>query len=1020
MNLKSSKKLNEKKEDNDALIKFYKSLANFYKTENTKMLKLNESLSQENDQLQEKMVRMQNQMSKYNHKLYFLISFILKIYSKLFPINSKRQKLFCFIKRIIKNFLLFLRKTFIFLLKFFVPKKLKRKIKNKLYNSKYLSKVCGLTYNGYLPRKNVVINNRISELNNLCYIDKTIAVHLHLYYLDLASEFYKYLLNIPYQFDLYISINDKTKVHYIKSKFSKILNVNKVIVKYAENCGRDYGPMFVLFGNELKKYDYLLHIHTKKSLRMGSSQDNWRHYLLDNLLGTREMVMQYFDLMINYNVGICYPDTFYEVPYIAHTYLGVRNLAQEFYKKLNLNFDDTYLNFSAGSMFWCKVELIEDVLNLNLTWQDFGEEHGQDDGTLEYVMERIYDPLIKAKKMNYATYNNKDSQFYINFSNKNLFDYLDKDQNDIIKDLSNYSVITFDIFDTLVTRKIYNPDDIFLVVDSIVERKFDFKSMEFLKIRKKAEENVRIKKNYIGDCSIHEIYTEMANIKKISKSDLEKIKKIEIDTDMKFIEPRKDVLEIYNKLLEDNKEIVLVSDMYYTSDIIKKILNKCGYYNWYKLLISSETGLRKDNNTAWQPLFESFENFIHVGDNEESDVHMLMVQGKPWIHLMMGKKLYEISKFYNKSSNNLENSIMKGLIINGCLFNSPFAINKDNKGVIKNLYEYGYSILGPIFLYFFIWLIKTVKNKKILFVSREGHYLQKIYKHIVSKSALATELDNIYFLISRRAISNANIKNFNDIKNILKVQYSGSLKELFYYRFGIILDEQTANILIELPKDINYVIPIAKQYSSIIIQNSKNESINYKKYVNNSQIDLKKDNLFIVDLGYSGSAQYELSKLLNIKIDGAYFIVNDNLKPISLGEKVYSCFNSTDYDNSFAINPLGKYALFLEAFLTSPVGQLVKFDDDANPIYIKEENKDILMNQLDLIYQGIIQFINDMADLNVKDIIDLDLDKNWILENFGAFVSEEKNFNFSIIDALKIEDFYCSGGIIKASIHSTK
>ena len=34
----------------------------------------------------------------------------------------------------------------------------------------------------------------------------------------------------------------------------------------------------------------------------------------------------------------------------------------------------------------------------------------------------------------------------------------------------------------------------------------------------------------------------------------------------------------------------------------------------------------------------------------------------------------------------------------------------------------------------------------------------------------------------------------------------------------------------------------------------------------------------IIDLGYSGTAQYYLAKLMNKSIDGAYFVTSDNLK----------------------------------------------------------------------------------------------------------------------------------------------
>ena len=453
-------------------------------------------------------------------------------------------------------------------------KKAKRKIKKKIRCSKMVSKMVSIPYYRSVSDKFLVDDDKSYLVNNLVECDKKIAVHLHLFYTDLAQEFYRYLCNIPYEFDLYISVPKKTKIGPLKRLYKRILNVNKVVIKKSENSGRDYGPMYVLFKDDLKKYDYLLHIHSKKSLRTGSEQEDWRRYLLNNLLGSSELIMQYFYLMENWNVGIAYPDTYPGCTYLAHTYLGVKGLAKEFYSKLGLEYKDSYLNFSAGSMFWCNVELIKDLFEMDLTWDDFGIEHGQDDGTLEYVMERIYDPLTKKKELNYAVFNSNNNHFYLNHSNKNLEQYYELDKEELFNRLQNYDIVTFDIFDTLVTRKVYNPDDIFRIVDVKVSKMFDTDAGYYIKLRKSSEELLRKEKKYVGDCNIHEIYEKMADDSILSRDKIMQIKNLEIETDLDSIIPRKDMLYVYNKLLKKNKQIILISDMYYTKDIISKILNK--------------------------------------------------------------------------------------------------------------------------------------------------------------------------------------------------------------------------------------------------------------------------------------------------------------------------------------------------------------------------------------------------------------------------------------------------------------
>lgn len=981
--------------------KFIKDLLEFYRNNNNQ---LKEELDNKNNYINSLNLDLINKNN--------IISKINLIY-KIIPENTIRRKIAKSIISCIKKMYRVMKKAIKILAKIvykFIPfKKFKRKIIKKVYNSRKLSKLLNIAQD-----KGILVDEKKEEhiLENLTFIDKTIGVHLHLFYTDLAEEFNKYLLNIPYTFDLYISVPEKTRIHKIKRIFKKNVNIKRLIVKESKNSGRDFGPMFVLFKKELKQYDYVMHIHSKKSLRTGREQSEWRQYLLNNLLGSKALVMKYFNLMENWNVGIAYPKTFDDISYLCHSHLDSFHLAREFYKKLELELKDEYLNFSAGSMFWCKGELLKDLFELDLQWEDFGIDVGQEDGTLEYVLERIWDSLVKKKKMNFASYNNKDNKFYLNYVDINMAEYKDLTKDGIFKMLMNFPIISFDIFDTLVTRKVYEPDDNFILLDSYISDKFNFEKGTFLKLRKEAEGSVRKEKNYQGDCSIDEIYEaifkELNKTINISYEDVLEMKQMEIENDIKSIIPRKDMLDIYNKLLENNKQIILVSDMYYTKGIIEKILNNCGYYNYFDLLVSSEIGLRKDNGTMWEHVYKKYDNVIHVGDNEESDWHKLLCLSKPALHIMQGRKMFKKSCYNNDSNDLMENRIMQGLIINKGLFNSPFAMSKD-KQIIDTKYNLGYAILGPIFLYYFNWLINSMKeNSKLLFVSREGYYLQKIYKHVISRSKKAKELDNSYFLISRKAISVPNIKTIEDVKKMFMSCYMGNLKELFYYRLGIMLPEKYNNINITLPNDIDYVMEIVSENFDLIQKNAQYEKENYEKYISKT-IDFSEDKDFtVVDLGYSGSAQYELSKFLNKKISGAYFIVTDNLKPLSIGAKVLSCFNSIVYDNSFLKNPLGKYSLYLEALLTSPDGQLFNFDKDGNPVFLEEKNKNEYIENLNIIHQGIIDFIDDMAQMNTIDIVDYKLDKEFILKNFNNFMQENQHKKSKVTDILKIEDLYVS------------
>ena len=122
---------------------------------------------------------------------------------------------------------------------------------------------------------------------------------------------------------------------------------------------------------------------------------------------------------------------------------------------------------------------------------------------------------IKEKSYNF----NKD---YKNF--KQFFKYNKKNLTDLL--LKQYDVITFDVFDTLISRLVYEPDDIFRFMERKIQNIYN-KRVDYLSIRKKAEvfaweEN--------GDvCNIHHIYNKLPEVSDFTREEAEALKQMEIE-----------------------------------------------------------------------------------------------------------------------------------------------------------------------------------------------------------------------------------------------------------------------------------------------------------------------------------------------------------------------------------------------------------------------------------------------------------------------------------------------------------
>ena len=98
----------------------------------------------------------------------------------------------------------------------------------------------------------------------------------------------------------------------IKTQFEELANVENVIVKSCINKGRDIAPLICTFKEEILSYDYIAHIHSKKSLHT-ATHNIWAEFILNHLMGTTENISRIFH-MLDEGVGVISPPDFLMMP----------------------------------------------------------------------------------------------------------------------------------------------------------------------------------------------------------------------------------------------------------------------------------------------------------------------------------------------------------------------------------------------------------------------------------------------------------------------------------------------------------------------------------------------------------------------------------------------------------------------------------------------------------------------------------------------------------------------------------
>lgn len=225
------------------------------------------------------------------------------------------------------------------------------------------------------------------------------AVHLHLYYPEMAGFFSNCFKNLPGQYDLFITVADGSDVDSVERKFESC-GASLVEVIIVENIGRDMGPFIFSLREKLlaAKYEVVGHFHSKKSLDLETADGGqWLDYLMRHLVGDVSNATDVLSIFNDAAIGLVFPEDTNAVDigenseYVAKLcdMLQIPPIAQT-------------PVFPVGNMFWARVDAIKDLFNL-APEKILQHEPLPYDGSFMHAIERITPHLIESNGYEYST-----------------------------------------------------------------------------------------------------------------------------------------------------------------------------------------------------------------------------------------------------------------------------------------------------------------------------------------------------------------------------------------------------------------------------------------------------------------------------------------------------------------------------------------------------------------------------------------------------------------------------------------
>jgi predicted HAD superfamily hydrolase len=539
--------------------------------------------------------------------------------------------------------------------------------------------------------------------------------------------------------------------------------------------------------------------------------------------------------------------------------------------------------------------------------------------------------------------------------------YYQLNWNDLEVKCEEAEIISFDIFDTLIARNILYPKDIFSIVEMKIDKE-DLNGMDFADLRIKSEESLLAKGL---NPNIYEIYDEMQRVCGFSHRQKEIFLNLEIETELAFIVPRKSVLDFYNEVRK-GKKVYFISNMYLPKEILKRILSKCGYEGYEDILVSCD--YRKSKNEGLFNMFRKEvgieKKCLHIGDNYRADYQAAKSAGMDSFLIMSGLEMLTNSTYAKLLSLNLNifDRVAVGIFINEA-FNDPFALyNKNGKTMVRSVDSFTKMFIAPIIVYFTIWFIQNVEKEEcdyIFYPARDAFLIQKLCDFIVKTLNIEDFPNGQYLYASRRAVLAATVFDSQDIINVAKIPYKGSIKDMFKERFNIEIDEESGEYNHSNDGQLNFYL---EKYQHTILESCKLERENYLKYLRSlSYEDAKK--IAFIDLVAAGRVQDGIEKLMPEKtFQGFYFlkkIISDgNLKESMSIKSFYPAKGNylIDY-NVF------KCYQFLEIVMTSYEGTFHMVGKNNSIVLRKDNRSEKHLQTLKEIHNSIFDYCKQVLDL---------------------------------------------------------
>lgn len=554
--------------------------------------------------------------------------------------------------------------------------------------------------------------------------------------------------------------------------------------------------------------------------------------------------------------------------------------------------------------------------------------------------------------------------------------------------IDNARIVSFDIFDTSVLRKVKEPVDVF---DALAHRWIlaGHKSLEGFKVfRQEAELVARARKQDREDheVTLQEIYDVMQDILSLNSSDINLLMRMEVSLEKELIVRNNYIFSIYSYAIRMNKKVIFISDTYFDKETIDEILGSAGYTNRVSLFVSSSYGVSKANGLLYdrvlQELAVDAASIIHIGDNYGSDVDQATAKGLKAHYY--NKALHVAAEAERRFALPEIPQIEKGLtwsLVEAASINKFYSWRGESHSFSSDFwYRLGYSKLGILLFGFSTWLLDSARANNLdylYFLSRDGHILKQHYDIVAN--GVTDAPPSTYMYASRRALNIPAISVLDEQSLDFLLGSSDEARSPSQLLSRIGLDPEAyvsaiTHVGLTLHKklltnsDRDRMRSLFLSIESEVLAQATKERGLVQQYFDELNLS-RSDRVGIVDIGWHGSMQNSISSILERStsracVFGYYLATNPKAnKYAGAGRRMsgYLCNFGAPW---FMYEITLKSIQLLEFVCSAPHPTVVGLKREGalvQPVFADPDVSALQSSRADVLQRGSLDFAQDMA-----------------------------------------------------------